>query len=115
MRVRDSGVGHLDRAGQVRLDWGYPLGSGSLYILWAALARRAHDVRGRSDPSRRKPSEQAAEATDGKAHRRRQKSAWGDEVGPRASANRPPEVRFSGLRSGFPERGVWPALAGAGP
>ena len=92
---------------------GYLLDSGSPYILWAALARKAHDTCGRSDPSRRKPSEQAAEATDGKAHRRRQKSAWGDAVGPRASADKPPEVRFSGLRSGFPERGVWPSLAAA--
>ena len=92
----------------------YPLDSGSSDMLWAARARRAHDAYGWSDPSRRKPSEQAAEATDGKAHRRRQKSAWGDAVGPRASADKPPEVCFSGLRSGFPERGVWPSLAAAG-
>ena len=84
---------------------GYPLYSGSPYILWPRCPRGLVTPANGRTTSRRKPSEQAAGATDGKAHLRRQTSAWGDEVGPHASADKPPEARFSGLRSGSPERG----------
>jgi hypothetical protein len=33
-------------------------------------------------------------------------SAWGDDVGPRASADTPPETRFPARRSRFAERAV---------
>jgi hypothetical protein len=78
------------------------------HILWRRRGRATHDGR---TASLRKPSELAARATDGNAHRRRQKSAWGDEVGPHAAADTPPQVRFAGQRSGFLERGG-PAVVG---
>jgi hypothetical protein len=81
--------------------------------------------RGRGSPDRRHPfalrlwvlslrlagaiplriaSEQAVRASVGNVHRRRQKFAWGDEVGPRASTDRSPKVQVAGLRSGDARR-----------
>ena len=39
-------------------------------------------------------------ASDDNTRCKRQKSAWGDEVGPRASANKPLEARVVGLPNG---------------
>src|SRR6185436_9264636 len=53
---------------------------------------------------RRKPSEQTARATDGKASRRRRNRRWVTQWGPTGITDKRPERCFPGLRSGFSER-----------
>jgi hypothetical protein len=67
------------------------------HILWRRRGRATHDGR---TASLRKRSELAVRATDGNAHRRRQKSAWGDEVG---GPTLPPTHR---RRCGLPASGA---------